>query len=196
MGKIFCLMGKSSSGKDTIFKALLKDKELQVKQIVPYTTRPVREGETDGVEYFFTDDEGVCRMQEENRIIELRVYHTCFGDWKYFTAADDQIDLTQNDYLIIGTPESFLKTRDYFGEDKVLPVYIELDDGVRLQRALDRERMQDHPKYEEMCRRYLADAKDFSDDRLEELALERKFCNDDLDTCIREIKIWIMDKKK
>lgn len=55
MGKIFYLMGKSSSGKDTIFKALLSDGELSLKQIVPYTTRPIREGEQNGVEYFFTD---------------------------------------------------------------------------------------------------------------------------------------------
>lgn len=134
-------------------------------------------------------------MQEQGRIIELRVYHTCYGDWKYFTAADDRIDLEHYDYLIIGTPESFLKTREYFGTGRVLPIYIELDDGVRLQRALDREKIQDHPKYEEMCRRYLADAADFSDERLEELDLEQRFCNDNLDTCIEAIKAWIREKQ-
>ena len=195
MGKIFYLMGKSSSGKDTIFKALLSDGELSLKQIVPYTTRPIREGEQNGVEYFFTDEAGVQAMQEQNRIIELRVYHTCHGDWKYFTAADDQIDLEKADYLVIGTPEAFLKVRDYFGKEQVLPLYIELDDGVRLQRALDREKAQDQPKYEEMCRRYLADAADFAEDKLEELQLEVRFRNDDLGTCIEAIKTWIMEQK-
>ena len=195
MGKIFYLMGKSSSGKDTIFKALLSDGELSLKQIVPYTTRPIREGEQNGVEYFFTDEAGVQAMQEQNRIIELRVYHTCHGDWKYFTAADDQINLEKADYLVIGTPEAFLKVRDYFGKEQVRPVYIELDDGVRLQRALDREKAQDQPKYEEMCRRYLADAADFAEDKLEELQLEVRFRNDDLGTCIEAIKTWIMEQK-
>jgi len=195
MGKIFYLMGKSSSGKDTIFKALLSDGELSLKQIVPYTTRPIREGEQNGVEYFFTDEAGVQAMQEQNRIIELRVYHTCHGDWKYFTAADDQINLEKADYLVIGTPEAFLKVRDYFGKEQVQPVYIELDDGVRLQRALDREKAQDQPKYEEMCRRYLADAADFAEDKLEELQLEVRFRNDDLGTCIEAIKTWIMEQK-
>ena len=195
MGKIFYLMGKSSSGKDTIFKALLSDGELSLKQIVPYTTRPIREGEQNGVEYFFTDEAGVQAMQEQNRIIELRVYHTCHGDWKYFTAADDQINLEKENYLVIGTPEAFLKVRDYFGKERVLPVYIELDDGVRLQRALDREKAQDQPKYEEMCRRYLADAADFAEDKLEELQLEVRFRNDDLRTCIEAIKTWIMEQK-
>ena len=195
MGKIFYLMGKSSSGKDTIFKALLSDAALGLKQIVPYTTRPIREGEKNGVEYFFTDEAGVRTMQEQNPVIELRVYHTCHGDWKYFTAADDRIDLEKQDYLVIGTPEAFLKIRDYFGEEQVLPVYIELDDGVRLQRALDREKAQDQPKYEEMCRRFLADAADFSEEKLAELRLSKRFHNDDLSACIQEIRTWIMEQK-
>lgn len=48
MGKIFCLMGKSSTGKDTIYKRLLGDQELGLQRIVPYTTRPIREGEPGG----------------------------------------------------------------------------------------------------------------------------------------------------
>ena len=55
MGKIFYLMGKSSSGKDTIYKELLQGFP-KMKRIVLYTTRPRREGECDGVEYFFTDE--------------------------------------------------------------------------------------------------------------------------------------------
>lgn len=196
MGKIFYLMGKSSSGKDTIFKALLADEELGLKKIVPYTTRPIREGEQNGVEYFFTDEAGVQAMQEQNRVIELRVYHTCHGEWKYFTAADNQIDLETDNYLVIGTPEAYCKIRDYFGKNQVLPVYIELDDGVRLQRALDREKAQDTPKYEEMCRRYLADAADFAEDKLEQLDLPVRFRNDELSSCIAAIKTWIIAQKR
>ena len=58
MGKMIYLMGKSSTGKDTIYKALLQDESLSLKKIIPYTTRPVRSGEKPGEEYFFTDDEG------------------------------------------------------------------------------------------------------------------------------------------
>ena len=57
MGKIICLMGKSCAGKDTIYKRLLADRELRLKKIVPYTTRPIREGEQEGVEYFYTDED-------------------------------------------------------------------------------------------------------------------------------------------
>ena len=52
MGKIFYIMGKSASGKDTIYKRILQEYEKTVKHIIGYTTRPIREGEQDGVEYF------------------------------------------------------------------------------------------------------------------------------------------------
>ena len=53
MGKIFCLIGKSSCGKDTLYKRILSNGSLPLKTLVSYTTRPARIGETDGVEYYF-----------------------------------------------------------------------------------------------------------------------------------------------
>lgn len=191
MGKIFCLMGKSSSGKDTIFKKLSEDTELTLKTIVPYTTRPIRHGEKDGMEYYFVTDEKLQDFEQKNKIIELRAYHTYLGTWKYFTVADNQIDLTKNHYIVIGTLESFEKMRNYFGIDNVLPIYIELDDGIRLQRALDREKIQEKPKYEEMCRRFLADAKDFSESKRMEADIETVFYNENLEQCLAEIKQYI-----
>ena len=68
---------------------------------------------------------------------------------------------------------------------------IERDDGERLGRALIRERAQQHPKYEEMCRRFLADSQDFSEDRIKEAGITRRFCNDDLDSCLEAIYAYI-----
>ena len=107
MGRIFCIMGKSSTGKDTIYKALLKDDALDLHRIIPYTTRPIRQGEQDGQEYFFVDETAVKQYQEENRIIEMRTYDTCFGPWRYFTVNDNRIDLDNQNYLVIGTPEAY-----------------------------------------------------------------------------------------
>lgn len=194
MGRIYCLMGKSSSGKDTIYKELLEEKELKLHKIVPYTTRPIREGEKNGEEYFFTDEEGIRKLEKENRIIEMRCYDTCFGPWKYLTVNDEQIDLVKNDYLVIGTPDSYLSMRDFFGKEIVVPLLIELDDGVRLQRALDREKMQQEPKYEEMCRRFLADAKDFSEEKLAKCEFSVRFQNDDLKECIAALVNYIGKK--
>ena len=77
----------------------------------------------------------------------------------------------------------------------VVPIYIEVEDGVRLQRALDRERMQAEPKYEELCRRFLADAKDFSEENLKKAEIERRFVNDELEETERQIKEFINGNK-
>ena len=191
MGRIFCLMGKSSTGKDTIYKELLAKEQLNLRRIVPYTTRPIREGEQNGEEYFFTDEEGIRKLEEQNRIIEMRCYDTCFGPWKYLTVNDEQIDLSQNDYLLIGTPEAYLSMRAYFGKDAVVPLLIEIDDGVRLQRALDREKQQQEPKYEEMCRRFLADAKDFTEETLAVCEIPVRFQNENLSECIDSLVEYI-----
>lgn len=191
MGKIVYLMGKSSTGKDTIFKELLRTGTVALKTIVPYTTRPIRAGEQDGVEYFFTDEEGFQKLLAEGKMIEAREYHTVHGLWRYFTVDDGQIQLESQSYIMIGTLESYRNMQKYFGGDKLLPVLIELDDGVRLQRALDRERKQDHPKYEEMCRRFLADSADFAEEKIAEAGISRRFYNDDLQRCLEEILQYI-----
>lgn len=194
MGKIVYLMGKSSTGKDTIYKHLLDNSKIKLHTIVPYTTRPIRAGETDGVEYFFTDEAGFLKLKEEGRLIEDRAYNTCLGLWRYFTVNDEQIDLEHKDYVIIGTLESYNRTKDFFGEEKMVPVMIELDDGVRLQRALDREKVQDIPKYNELCRRFLADAEDFSEDKIEAAGISKRFVNNDLQQCVEEIMVYLSEK--
>lgn len=191
MGKIICLMGKSSTGKDTIYKRLLEDRDLALRTIVPYTTRPIRDNEQDGVEYIFTDEAGYRRLKADGKIIEARAYETFHGLWRYFTVADDQIDLNAANYCMIGTLEAYMSIRDYFGQSRVLPVLIELDDGERLSRALTRERTQEQPKYEEMCRRFLADSRDFAEERIREAGITRRFYNEDLEQCLQEIRAYI-----
>ena len=131
------------------------------------------------------------QLKAENKIIECRCYNTVYGKWYYFTAKDSQIALDKYNYLVIGTLESYIKTRDYFGADKVVPIYIDLDDGERLSRALKRERKQRQPKYEEMCRRFIADEKDFSKENLERAGITRHFDNYSLNDCINNIMEYI-----
>ena len=195
MGKIYCVMGKSSSGKDSIYSRIMQQGNPALLRIVPYTTRPRREGETDGREYVFTDEAHVQQLESAGKVIELRTYHTVYGIWKYFTVNDDQIDLEHQNYLIIGTLESYLKIRDYFGKEKVVPIYIEVEDGERLSRALNRERMQESPKYEELCRRFLSDAKDFSGEKLKEAGITRRFVNQDLNETEEEIRRVILENR-
>lgn len=187
MGKIYYVMGKSSSGKDTIYKMLL-ERHPQFHTVVPYTTRPIREGERDGVEYFFVDAEDLHEMQEAEKIIEMRSYNTKCGIWTYFTADDGQIDLDRYDYLMIGTLVSYRALREYFGEERLVPIYIEVEDGLRLSRALERERRQAEPKYAEMCRRFLADTEDFSEENIRAAGIIYRFQNTELEKCASEIE--------
>jgi len=191
MGKIYYIIGKSSTGKDTIFKKLLDDQDLNLKTIVSYTTRPIRDGEINGIEYYFVNEEVVRTAKEQGTLIELRTYNTCHGNWMYFTLLDHQIDFKKANYIMIGTLESYLSLRDYFGEDKVVPILIDLDDGVRLQRALDREKCQENPRYQELCRRFLADAEDFSKEKINRAGITKFFYNDNLDHCMCDIKEYI-----
>ncbi|MCR5337206.1 MAG: guanylate kinase [Lachnospiraceae bacterium] len=190
MSGIFYLMGKSSSGKDTIYKKLMEDESLSLKTLVMYTTRPIRAGEQEGKEYHFVTEEKMRELEEAGKVIEKRTYPTVHGDWHYFTV-DEGDGLLQENYLLIGTPESYVKIRDYYGGKNMYPILLETDDGDRLQRALNRERRQEQPKYSEMCRRFLADEKDFSPEKIKEAGIDRVFRNDDLRVCLEEIRSYI-----
>ena len=162
--------------------------------MVPYTTRPIRAGEIEGTEYHFTDEEGYRKLEDAGMVIEARVYHTYYGPWYYFMVDDGNIDLSRENYLVIGTLESYQKTAGYFGRDKVVPVLLELDNGVRLKRALEREMKEDVPGYEEMCRRFLADSVDFSEEKIREAGIDRRFFNNELGVCLDEIEKYITSR--
>ncbi|MCR4869094.1 MAG: guanylate kinase [Lachnospiraceae bacterium] len=192
MSKIYMIMGKSATGKDTIYARLMKRRDLKLKKIVPYTTRPMREGETDGVTYHFCSDQKLAELTEAGKVVEKRTYQTVYGPWNYFTVDDDQIDLTkQQDYLIIGTLEAFNRIRNYYGKRRVVPIYIEVEDGIRLTRALGREKKQKEPKYDEMCRRFLADQQDFSEENLKKAGVRKRFVNLSLETTVDVIAAYI-----
>ena len=184
-------MGKSASGKDKIYSILLADRELDLRKMVLYTTRPVREGEENGKQYFFTDDKKLEEFRESGKLIESRSYHTVHGIWTYFTADDGQVKLNEADYLGIGTLESYRQLKEYYGEENVLPIYIQVEDGERLRSALVREQKQGEAKYTEMCRGFLADQEDFSVEHIREAGIEIRFVNDDLDNCVRNIIKYI-----
>ena len=190
MGKIYCVMGKSSSGKDTVYKKL-KEQYKEFRLIVPYTTRPIREGEKDGVEYYFVDPEQFRAMKEDGKVIESRSYNTKCGIWTYFTADDGQIDLDRSSYLAIGTLESYLQMKQYYPEGVLCPIYVEVEDGERLTRALEREKKEAFPRYAELCRRFLADCEDFSEEKIREAEIERRFENVNFQICLAEIENYM-----
>lgn len=155
--RLFCLIGKSGAGKDTVFGELLKRTSL--RPVVTYTTRPMRQGEVNGREYYFVTDETMEKLSSENKIIEKRTYHTVHGDWNYFTC-DIDFSISEH-YAMIGTPEVVNKLLDYYDNETVVVIYLDLDNKERLLRCISRESEQTKPNYSEVCRRYLSDEEDF-----------------------------------
>ncbi len=184
MGKIFCILGKSSSGKDTIFKRILEYEELRLKTLVLYTTRPLRLGEVNGREYWFVTKEQMEEYQKEQRIIEMREYHTIYGEWYYFTVKDDQINLKEYNYLMHTTLESYENLMKYYGKENLVPL------------SLKREIKQDNPKYAEMCRRFLADERDFSEENIKRCNIQKRFQNINLEECLEEILSFMKERIK
>lgn len=191
MGKIFCVIGKSSSGKDTIYQKLIEQREIELIRMIPYTTRPIRSSEQEGREYHFVSVEALERLEREHKVIERRDYHTIHGMWSYFTVDDGKMDVTCHNYIMIATLEAYENMKAYFGEDVMCPIYIEVEDGERLQRALARERQQQQPRYAELCRRFLADCEDFSEEKLSGARIVRRFENKDIQSTYRQIMDYI-----
>mgnify|MGYP003596226772 CR=1 FL=1 len=141
-----------------------------------------------GIEYFFVSVEELNELEKQNKVIEKRTYQTIYGPWFYFTVDDGRVNLKQDNYVLIGTLESYKKVRMYFGPESVIPIYIDVEDGERLARALAREREQKEPKYAELCRRFLADSTDFSENVIDELNITKKYENIVLEDCFQNIK--------
>lgn len=194
MGKIFCLIGKSAAGKDALYNALLNDEELSLKPFVTHTTRPRREGEQNGHEYFFSTEEEMAGFEKSSKLIEKRTYHTVYGDWFYFSVDGGHINLEEKNYLYIGTLESFLHMRDYYTAARTVPLYVEVEDGERLLRAIKREQQQKEPGYKELCRRFLADSEDYSEEKLAQAGIKKRFNNAGFDECVREISSYIKEE--
>lgn len=208
-GMIFIIMGKSATGKDTLYKELLL-RYPELIPVIPYTTRPIREGETDGEAYHFVTEDELARLESEGLVVEKRVYHTVKGDWTYFTVDDIDEPAADPDagddgkavsgrydaigsedinhaHIMITTLEGFIKIRDYYGNDRVIPIYIEVDDITRIERSLEREKQQEKPCVAEICRRFLADDEDFSEDNLAREGIRHRIINDDLERAVSEV---------
>ncbi len=166
MSKIFCLVGKSGSGKDTLFSKIIDNSQKKLVPIIPHTTRPKRSNEIDGLTYHFVSDEQLKAYVNENKIIEKREYNTIKGIWTYFTLKFD-LDEKQ-DYIMITTLAGAKAMQEHYGTNATNIVYLHINDHDRLLRCIEREKNQANPNYAEICRRFLADQEDFSEENLSE----------------------------
>lgn len=192
------IMGKSASGKDTIYKKIKE--QIDVKTYVLYTTRPIRIGEQEGVDYHYISNEQMLKFKQEGKIIESRTYQTVKGPWTYATIVDEQLE-QNGDILTVGTLESYNNIREYYKNKKdikLLPVYITIDEEERRKRAVKREQKQKNPNYEEVERRMKADNIDFSEENLKRAGIGQNetFENYDLDKCVGSILTYIQKERE
>lgn len=159
--RIFCLVGKSCSGKDTLC-ARIMERCPELLPVIPHTTRPRRTGEVEGQNYHFVTQRQLRQYEAQGQVIEKREYHTVQGLWTYFTLRFP----LDRDRLLITTLDGARALMDAYGSQAVRVVYLHVDDHTRLLRCVGREERQEHPDYTELCRRFLADQSDFSDDKL------------------------------
>lgn len=147
--KVIALFGPSSSGKDTIKKRIIETYP-QFHNVINTTSRPIRPGEENHINYHFVSTEDFTSMVISNKLAEGAV----FNNWGYGTeySAFDSKRINIGVFSIAGI-ECLIDNPQY----NIFPIFIDTSDIVRLSRSLRRD-----PEHcEEICRRFLADKKDF-----------------------------------
>ena len=149
--KILALMGPSCSGKDTVLNWMVSNLP-NLHKIIPTTTRPKRDYEIEDKDYHFvTAREFSDTLINTNQYIEA----TSYNGWYYATNTNDlSIDKVNIGIFSPQAVDILLDDRNV----KILPVLINVDNKTLLLRALNREIF---PDCDEICRRFLADRKDF-----------------------------------
>ncbi|MBO5388141.1 MAG: guanylate kinase [Lachnospiraceae bacterium] len=193
---IFYIMGRSGSGKDTIYNKLInsdKLKDLDFKNVILHTTRPMRQGEKDGREYYFIDDKTFEEMKKQDKFIEIREYNTANGIWKYGTSIES---FDKDGYYIgIGTLESFLKLKKKF-KNNIKDIFIQVDEDKLFQRTVVRATGDSNQNIDEIKRRFDADRIDFSSKRIKEAGIVQIFYNNStLEDCVTKIEQYILNNK-
>lgn len=194
MDYIFCLLGKSASGKDTIMNMIMshkiskdetfwKSNNITLSKMVPITSRPPRPSESDGVGYNFLTTEYFRSLISENSLLEYRKYDVKTSDnkddvWYYgHRYPSDKFN------IMIGTLEAYgnILKMPIINKYKIIPIYIDVPDEDRLFRLIGRENKSPNPNYRELCRRFFKDNEDFSKENLSMLNIDDSCTFDNID---------------
>lgn len=162
MAKFIALVGKSACGKNRIQETLL-NKLPYLKNIVSITSRPMREGEIDGVDYHFVSHEEIMNQLLNDQLIEHRVYYPEHSDEEWiYGISENSIDLeSDNIYIAILDIRGLQEFANFVSKDNVISFYINTSAKTRMLRSLEREPNMSDEQVMEVCRRALADDKDF-----------------------------------
>lgn len=165
MYNVIALAGKAGSGKDTILHKVIAAAPDRFHEIISCTTRPPREDEVDGKDYYFLKplklndsfaydpSKGILGTFKGERIEFLEV--TNFNGWFYGTPTSSLVE----DKVNIGVfNPAGLRSLSVSPQVSLAIVYVKADDKIRLLRQLNRE---NNPDVKEIIRRFSADEDDF-----------------------------------
>lgn len=197
MNRKHCLLGMSSSGKDTIFKKLI------LKGFTPcisHTTRPMREGEVDGREYFFINDEEFEHMKDSNLFVETREYINKKGILWFYGLSKEQCNMGD---LVILDLNGYKDIVQYVGKENIISIYINASASARLLRSISRQSEQINKEFitcddialDEIYRRLGRDRYDFFGIETEVDYILQNETKEDLELNIDIIKSLILEVK-
>lgn len=161
MANVICLVGCTASGKDSILEAVVQGLGEKVKKVISHTSRPKREHEEEGREYYFKTVEEITEMLNHDMFVETRQYHVTGQETWVYGITKEELDLDKEvTYIVIVDGHGLDKIKSYVKNkdngSKVWSIFVDCESQTRLKRALDRDTMTDD-KVSEICRRNLDD---------------------------------------
>lgn len=159
--KLILLIGCMASGKDTILKEMIN--EGYAEPVISHTSRPMRKGEKDGIEYHFVSAEEMLKMKENNEFIEFKSYKASNNEKWYYGVNKNSLEkgLSKN-YILIVDITGMRQIKEYFKDDKdmeITTIFLDVDKETRRKRAIMRDDMT-LEKVKEIERRLKADDKE------------------------------------
>ena len=139
--KIICIMGFSGSGKDTTMKRLLEQHE-DLYGVVSTTTRPMRDGEKEGREYYFVDDAEFNAMLDAGQFLEVRQYKVADGSlWFYgFTEQEVNEKLRHGNVIMVIDLQGYKEIKEIY-ENKCIGIFLDVSLDILINRILNREKL-------------------------------------------------------
>ena len=155
MGINIVVLGGTGVGKDYLVNKVIE--RYNLNKVITSTTRPIREGEIDGVTYHFLTEEEFMNKLKNKEFIETKKYNTVKGVWYYGTSKKDICD---KNTIIILDKEGFLKYKKYVPD--CISIYVEnIDQTDRFFKALKRMKHITMEDVDEVYRRIKTDEEKF-----------------------------------
>ena len=175
MYNIIALIGEAGSGKDRTMQEILKTNST-LHEIISYTTRPMRQGEVEGVNYYYYTDKEFENKISNNEMLESTIFNN-----QYYGTSYDSLKLDKPNIGVFNPAGIYSMSK--FSNIELTVFRITCSDKTRLLRQLNRET---NPDVDEIIRRYGTDKKDFSNLKFNYIEI-RNENEEDLELAVKTI---------